>query len=336
VRPHLIPHRLCLLATQKETRAKFAILLASVSGADSVHESPNRKIDGGEHEIQSHRFDNPGTGNGFVIVAPHRGHDGRNSPHGGTGTCRHLRDRDLRRNHLCPALHRDGSVLIRRHDRSWLVTAGHCFSCVTGFVVHRDRPLHRSQSQSFVPTTCQGRRGSVSAPYTFPLMENFSRNVFCGQGDGNLRRDTRSNLWWSPTSGPLLKYAPGLSRQWVGKGSVRGRGDARRRAGSAASPDGNFAITSKTATAIDWSRPDRRHRPIQRDSSPLALALRHLPRSALDPPGWAHHLRSHGFAHKVAGQQIPVLGQRRGGRNPSKIREATLVGADGVVGSTTD
>jgi hypothetical protein len=91
-----------------------------------------------------------------------------------------------------------------------------------------------------------GRPEMVSAPYTFPFMENFSRNAFCGQGDGNLRCDRLSNLWWSPNfrnhffqlpyeawntgfyvegkgdeGGPLLKYAPGLTRQWEGEGSLR-------------------------------------------------------------------------------------------------------------------
>src|SRR5262245_48673024 len=86
----------------------------------------------------------------------------------------------------------------------------------------------------------------VSAPYSFPSMENFSRIAFCGQGDGNLRCDRLTNIRWTEhfrnqffhlpygaftsgmyvegrgdEGGPLLKYAPGLSRQWEGQGSVR-------------------------------------------------------------------------------------------------------------------
>jgi hypothetical protein len=76
-------------------------------------------------------------------------------------------------------------------------------------------------------------------------MELFSKNVFCGQGDENLRCTRLSNLWWSPNfrnkffqlptgafddgvfvagwgddGGPLLKYAPGLTRQWEGAANV--------------------------------------------------------------------------------------------------------------------
>jgi hypothetical protein len=81
---------------------------------------------------------------------------------------------------------------------------------------------------------------------SFPFMENFSRNAFCGQGDGNLRCDRLSDIRWTPyyrkhffqvwggawdtgfyvegrgdEGGPLLKYAPGLTRQWDGEGSLR-------------------------------------------------------------------------------------------------------------------
>jgi len=88
-----------------------------------------------------------------------------------------------------------------------------------------------------------GPASQVTAPYTSASMEKFSKNGFCGQGDGSLRCDTLSNLWWSPnfrhqffqlpygawdsgmfeagdSGGPLLKYAPGLTRQWEGAGGV--------------------------------------------------------------------------------------------------------------------
>jgi hypothetical protein len=75
-------------------------------------------------------------------------------------------------------------------------------------------------------------------------MEHFSKIGFCGQGGaGRLRCDTLSNIWFSPTfrheffqlpagawksgfyepgdsGGPLLKYGPGLNRQWEGAGDV--------------------------------------------------------------------------------------------------------------------
>jgi len=91
-----------------------------------------------------------------------------------------------------------------------------------------------------------GAPSGVSAPFTFPSMEYFSRIAFCGQGDANLRCDRLANIWWSPNfrnqffqmpreafttgfyaegggdeGGPLIKYAPGLSRQWEGQGSIR-------------------------------------------------------------------------------------------------------------------
>jgi hypothetical protein len=91
-----------------------------------------------------------------------------------------------------------------------------------------------------------GSPGTVSPPYSNPAMENFSRVGFCGQGDENLRCDRLTNIWWSPNfrnqffqmprgafttgfwsegkgdeGGPLLKYAPGLTKQWEGAGSVR-------------------------------------------------------------------------------------------------------------------
>jgi len=216
----------------------------------------------------------------------------------------------------------DGSTYVRRctatvlysslaTNRTWLVTAGHCFSYVTApplFTVVRhfsapraavrydldadtsgtdERWTSASQSQVYVnpdwvpglaPTTWWGAPGiaiirvnaaipifaadgsriaefrrpiytgppqAVSAPYSFASMEIFSRNVFCGQGDENLRCDKLSNLWWSPNfrnkffqmpkeafdagyfvagwgddGGPLLKYAPGLTRQWEGAAGV--------------------------------------------------------------------------------------------------------------------
>jgi hypothetical protein len=66
--------------------------------------------------------------------------------------------------------------------------------------------------------------------------------VFCGQSTGSLRCDRLKNLWYSPgfrhqflqlphaawtggfyaagdSGGPLLKYAPGLAREWKGGGS---------------------------------------------------------------------------------------------------------------------
>lgn len=83
----------------------------------------------------------------------------------------------------------------------------------------------------------------VSEPFVNPILNYFSRNAFCGQSDGNLRCDTLSNLWWSPnfrntflqlpagawasgfyeagdSGGPLIKYAPGLARQWDGAGNT--------------------------------------------------------------------------------------------------------------------
>jgi hypothetical protein len=81
-------------------------------------------------------------------------------------------------------------------------------------------------------------------------MENFARDAFCTRGgDGELRCDSLSNLWYSPnfrheflqlpaaawatttsswpwrfqggdSGAPLLKYAPGLNRQWDGAGGL--------------------------------------------------------------------------------------------------------------------
>src|SRR5262245_8486411 len=198
------------------------------------------------------------------------------------------------------------------NNRSWLVTAAHCFSYVTGFplyivqghftdprppLIYNEDPdtsgstevwtarnisqvyINSEWRNTFVPTTYQGTPGvafirvnmaipifdaagarinefrrpiytgaptMVSAPYSFPSMENFSRLAFCGQGDGNLRCDRLSNIWWSPNfryqffqlpyeafstgmyvegrgdeGGPLLKYAPGLTRRWEGAGTLR-------------------------------------------------------------------------------------------------------------------
>jgi hypothetical protein len=43
-----------------------------------------------------------------------------------------------------------------------------------------------------------GNPREVSAPTSAFSMELYSKNAFCGQGDGVLRCDTLSNLWWSP------------------------------------------------------------------------------------------------------------------------------------------
>jgi len=82
----------------------------------------------------------------------------------------------------------------------------------------------------------------VSEPFVSSSRDNFAQNVFCGQGSGSLRCDRLRNLWYSPgfrhqflqlphgawtggfyqggdSGGPLLKYAPGLAREWNGAGS---------------------------------------------------------------------------------------------------------------------
>jgi len=84
-----------------------------------------------------------------------------------------------------------------------------------------------------------GRAEHVADPFPTGRLENFSQYGFCGQSDGDLRCDELSNLWFSPafvsnffqlplgawhsayfapgdSGGPLLKYAPGFSREWVG------------------------------------------------------------------------------------------------------------------------
>ena len=196
-------------------------------------------------------------------------------------------------------------------NRSWLVTAGHCFSYRNSLYhvyAHSTRPRARvyylpapgaaedstepeisrvhvhpnwleeggleswfgPQDMAFIRVNTAipifdaggarvrefrrpiytGHPALVSDPYSSKPMENFARNAFCGRGgDGRLRCDTLSNLWYSPnfrhqflqlpaaawettssswpwryqggdSGGPLLKYAPGLNRQWEGAGEL--------------------------------------------------------------------------------------------------------------------
>jgi hypothetical protein len=98
--------------------------------------------------------------------------------------------------------------------------------------------------QEFRRPIYTGTAVQVSEPFIPTSMKIFSKNAFFGQAGGDLRCDTLSNLWWSPNfrneffqlpvgawenngvfkpgddGGPLLKYAPGLARQWDGAGGV--------------------------------------------------------------------------------------------------------------------